>query len=781
MEVKKPRKSTSEADLSKSLENVALTKTKKIKKKLKLKSGEEGKIGKRSLRIKTLKKVSKDSISKPKLTVEKPAPMIDDLEESLGSLNTNADMEEVVKDDISKSPRIAVSRSDNIEEEKDESGSGQPARKNDSTPEIIKKRANKIISKAKRSRFFSRKKKIQKVSVRSISVAEAETIRDVGPRLEEEEETGETEEQPTVRKPQEFSKTSSPTPPKPPCPSVQKAVNVKERWSLSSTPTVARRSVPIQEPILEKPTEPLKPASSFRERWSLSEADGPSISSKTPQSSKYFATSAAVSSEVAVPDSEATPSPGVLPVVLDTLVLGSSDRSFIDKFFSAPGGQCSTVQDFPGMQTGGAFSEESPALVPLQPTAVITYRDRLAPPPQPAPAGHATSAPVSIASPPPSPQSPAPAASAASPGPFLGSPATLPPVVATQAANPSPPGVIRAVTTGIIYSSSSSTTTVSTSIASLSANLPSSSSSSSSTSCLSSVSLYDSIISCKALDTVVSVAESSEKKETEKEVPESSFKSSPSITEIIEKVPDKNQLFDQLFDSVPVKKISISSPRVTTREPTVDKGVSSRSSTTRNLPTFNPTSVTNSRLGKAPPISSLGELPSFSPEKAAGPSVDLSIFQDLSDMSDSDGEEGLALSSIDNILSALSPKESNVPSTEDSSIEPSENTKKTYDQTPKLKSFSSIFDIPDDSTIPAIENRNSIPKDKIEMTPKSCFNTPGLKIKLSRTLDGTWSTSEKEKKEKKRIKKSRRRKNDKPFLISILKSNSLIRESKRGE
>ena len=404
--------------------------------------------------------------------------------------------------------------------------------------------------------------------------------------------------------------------------------------------------------------------------------------------------------------------------------------------------------------------------------------------------------------------------------------------------------------------SSSITTTVSTSIAASSSSTLMLSTSSSS-SCLSSVSLYDTIVSTnassntesvKASDTSTSTSEAStivteiEKSKardsdgeivasepstenvvskasdvsghvaavTEKSVTNDTSKpakddADDSLFDI--KLPDKNQLFDSLFEKVDDKKLTpVISTKMEEKHERLIKSISSSKPPplTRAPPNFNPTTVTNSRLGKDPPITSLN----FGPPKISVPppppvkdkvNIDLS-FDDMSDLSDS--EEGLAAPLFENILSVLSPPEANVPLNQDldnpnSLCVPEQATDNKEN---KSNSLSSIFDLPDDVPLSQLKPTKLKTKEDLVKTPEkngppiiapikipksvikdsilkdfasSNLNaTPPIKFKILRTNDGSWTTSEKKKKRRKeRVKKA------KPFLISFLKSPEIGRKS----
>ena len=269
------------------------------------------------------------------------------------------------------------------------------------------------------------------------------------------------------------------------------------------------------------------------------------------------------------------------------------------------------------------------------------------------------------------------------------------------------------------------------------------------------------------------------------------------------KLPDKNQLFDSLFDTVNDKKLT---PVVVERPAPAPKAAPPPRSSSRATPHFNPTTVTNTRLGKDPPIPSLNfdttssaasATPAAAPPpgaKKTDPKIDFGGFDDMSDLSDT--EEGLAAPLFENILSVLSPPDTNVPSNEDLENATSvpednripgnkENAKKTNN------SFSSIFDLPDDSQRSKLRSRSPvktvqsspekhtpiapirIPKSKLlgsdlKLPNPNNFGTPPLKLKILRTNDGSWTTSDKKK--RKRREKSKK---VKPFLISFLKSPEL--------
>ena len=200
---------------------------------------------------------------------------------------------------------------------------------------------------------------------------------------------------------------------------------------------------------------------------------------------------------------------------------------------------------------------------------------------------------------------------------------------------------------------------------------------------------------------------------------------------------------------------------------------------------FNPTTVTNTRLGKDPPIPSLNfERPPSEPRSAEASKINLS-FDDMSD--EDDGDEGLTQPLLDNIFSVLSDNED----TENQSDVPETRTTSDNKEN-ENKGASSKFDLPTFPSLPPTRHKPLSPDNRITndfstpiaplRIPKSRlssmfktpnpadFETPPLKIKISRTNDGSWTTGEK--KRKKKREKDRGEKGESASLISFLKFDS---------
>merc|ERR1712130_31310 len=201
------------------------------------------------------------------------------------------------------------------------------------------------------------------------------------------------------------------------------------------------------------------------------------------------------------------------------------------------------------------------------------------------------------------------------------------------------------------------------------------------------------------------------------------------------KLPDKNQLFDQLFQSVAPKmpSTSLSKPFDDFQATSVNTNSKTSTVVPRTPKTFNSTSVTNTVIGKTPPISSIEVKESSSLKPLEKIEHDFPSFQSMGDLSDSDSDEGISAPIMENILSALSPPSTSTSSTQNIPLPFGTSNNLTHENTqsnsseilsntekgkPPNSKFSSIFDLPTNSIPSNVGLGNTSKTDGISLEHK---------------------------------------------------------------